>query len=220
VIAPVPRWRYVGTVDPATRGASWTLLVMTADADERRIVVHHREWAADDGTAVPIAVPLAEMLKLQTLYRLDGFLSDQTPSTRVRDAAAAVGCEIHTREMTPRLWHDAFESLRILVDTKRIELPNDVDMRDDLLNVRRKLTFAGPGVELPTAAAGRHADYARLLALACAEPIEPPPRPPDPRDEEAEIIAALEREASPFDRATSRLDFWHPRRAPDTLRRR
>lgn len=219
MIPAAPKWSYVGVVDPGTRGPNWLAVVLTADWTDRRVVTWHKEWPSLDGVPVPIRTTMLELAQVQADYRLEGWLSEAAVSSRIREIAEELHTPFHARKFTPEAWHNIFESLRVMVEEQRIEMPADPNMRDDLLNVKRKLLSGGPGIELPTSTAGRHADYARLLAIGASEPIQAGPRPttaPLPRrppvDEEAEILARLERQdqKSPFARTpeSERHKFW------------
>jgi hypothetical protein len=210
---PRRRWTYVAALDPGTRGPRWNLVVLGADVAhrwaERWVVVEHAEWCPKDDRPISVRETLTEIKAKLARYNLEGAWTDQWAPSRIADVATELELGLWHKTLAIEDRFEGFESLRVLLESQRIELPNDPDFRDDLLNVRRRLVAGGPVIETPTSSGGRHANYARLLALACAEASAVVPEA-EKKDEEAEIIDRLEREARRpvFSRAVSRTAYW------------
>jgi hypothetical protein len=222
----IPRkrgWSYLAVLDPGTRDQIWTFVVVTRDAEDRVIVADHGEWVGRPGAPPLIPETLCEVRDRIAPYGLAGIWADQWVPTRLREVAEEHKIPIWRKEINAEKRVEHLESLRVLVELGRIVLPEDPQIRDDLLTVRRRLTVAGVGAEVPLSPDGRHSNYARVLALACSEPCLPAPggKPAGPPEEEA-IIARAERDAKrgPFDRSVDRQKFWRRPTVVGNLRSR
>jgi hypothetical protein len=228
---------YIGAVIPGSYSPLWAAMVLTSEGG-KRIVVAHRQWGdeeiAPDAREVypellswlrtyrlPLLVPGAQREPRFARGALTGFLVDQFVPLELCEEFRLARIILGRRELNPERSHTIFEGLRIILEARRVVLPDDPLIKEDLLTVARGLTQAGPKITLPTNQHGRHAEYARLLAMLCHEPCPEPTRDV-PTSEEAKIIARLEKPRGVFTRATTaeRQPFWRQAAQLATLRRR
>jgi hypothetical protein len=156
---------YAATIDPATRGNAWTLVVATRGPDRVRRVCLVREWK---GTAnVPLRSPevFQEIAALLKPYALTTLTSDQFAGDPLADLAQQAGLYL---ELEP--WHsgnkrEAYEGLRTMLLAEELELPPVPEVKTDLLGIRKRLTRSGVTYELATQGT-RHSDFAPAVAMA------------------------------------------------------
>lgn len=182
---PDDRHWYTATIDPATRGNAWTLVVTTLSDDNVRKVVLAREWR---GTKLKPLVPgevFAEIARYIKPYRLRHVHSDQFAEDSMREIARQ-----HDLFLVVDIpWSaaakaDAYDGLLTISRESRLELPPNDVVKQDLLGIRTKLTRNGLIYELASQGP-RHSDFAPCIAMALMVTKVPcKPRPEDLSPEE------------------------------------
>ena len=169
-----PRHRYVATMDPATRGNAWTLAITTLSDDRIRRVALVRQWVGSRSKPLVAGEVFREMGPILAKYKLRHVHSDQWSEDTLREIASQHGVYL----MVDLPWSaatkaDAYDGLRTLVRESRVDLPNDVQVKTDLLGIREKLTRNGITYDLASAG-GRHSDYAPTIAMGTMLAKVPP----------------------------------------------
>lgn len=170
---PDSRHRYVATIDPATRGNAWTLIIAClTDKNVRRICLA-REWRGSKAKPLKPGEVFAAIKRLLDPYGLRLLFSDQFSEDSLREIARQHGLVLLVdKPWTPQRKADAYETMRTLFQEERIELPSDPQVTADLLGVRQKLNRNGIVYELASSG-GRHSDYAPAVAMAVMASIVP-----------------------------------------------
>lgn len=166
-----PLWSYSAGMDPAGSGGNaWTLVITTHDGERPRVALT-REWVAKDHETV-----LAELSELLRRYGLRTIRSDQWSADALKALARRYGITIDAVHMTQRDKFDAYEGLRLLLESASpgIELNDDPRLRDDLKHVRKQVTQDGYRIVLPLTPDGRHCDFAPALVLTLLNRIAAP----------------------------------------------
>jgi len=171
---------YVATIDAATRGNAWTLIVATRGPDRVRRIVLAREWRGTRSIPLVPSEVFQEIKGLLAPYGLTWLTSDQWAGDALRDIARQCGLSLALEAWTNVNKREAYEGLRSMLLDEELELPPDDAVKIDLLGIRKKLTRNGVTYELSTQGA-RHSDYAPALAMAAMKVrgvarIEPPPK--------------------------------------------
>lgn len=165
-VTACPLHDYVATIDPATRGNAWTLIVATLDEHNRRKVVLAREWRGTKVQPLGVKATLTEIASLIAPYRLTTVWSDQRGGDELRELADQVGITLIQETSTQASNLERYRDLNVLLREDRIELHPDPMIVRDLKGVLRRYTRAGVTVELVKTPDGRHSDYAPSVALA------------------------------------------------------
>ncbi len=168
-LAPVPGHQYRAAMDPATRGNAWTLVVATRGHDGVRRVVLAREWRGSPSMPLDPRVVLAEVQTLIAPYGLRWAITDQAAVDHLR-AMCPRGLYLVEQAWTSGLKAEAYEHVLRLLLGEQLELPADMQVREDLLAIRKLVTRNGVSYML-AAIHGRHADYAPALAFAVDEAV-------------------------------------------------
>lgn len=175
-IEPDDRHRYVATMDPATRGNAWTLIVASLSDNHVRCVVLAREWVGSKAKPLSPSAVFQEAAALLKPYGLSHVYSDQFAEDALRELARPHGLYlIVDAPWTAATKADAYDGLRALMQEGRLEIPNDSVVKNDLLGIRIRLTRTGTSYELASQGS-RHSDYAPAIAMAvslCRVPCTP-----------------------------------------------
>ena len=174
-----PGHYYVATIDAATRGNAWTLIVATRGPDRVRRIVLAREWRGTRSAPLVPTDVFVEIRELLKPYGLTWLTSDQWAGDALRDIAAQCKLSLALEPWTQHNKREAYEGLRSMLLDEELELPPNDAVKIDLLGVRKKLTRNGVTYELATQGA-RHSDYAPAIAMAAMKVrgvarIEAPP---------------------------------------------
>ena len=174
---------YVGAMDPGFTRNAWTFAIACrryVDGQPRRSVVLAREWRGTPSIPLNPRHILSAIAELARPYAVDTVYTDQYE----RFGLGAIGMEpdIGLHVIVPSMWTApkrlaAFESLETWAAGGELDLPNDPQLRADLLAVRQKLTANGFTLSLPQTPDGRHADYAPSVVMALALAMEAAPAP-------------------------------------------
>lgn len=172
---------YVATMDPATRGNAWTLVVGTRRRNGKLAIAHARQWI---GTRAEPLSPRATIRAIAAdlkMYGLASVESDQWATDFVREMAADEGITIVEHTWTSETKWEMFKAFGEKLDEYAVELPPLPELTEDLKRVRRAVTQQRMAVILPKTADGRHCDFAPAVVLALARYL----------DDAAEDVSAL-----------------------------
>ena len=178
-IEPSPYHDYAASMDPATRGHRWPLVIFTRDGQlvNKTVIVGARYWQGNRKEPLSPRRVLSEILPILKAYRIECVYTDQWHGDSLRDFAYELGINLVDIPATHAENMRLFENLKSRVDEREVELPNNPDMIQDLLNVRKRVTRSGFSIELPEIG-GRHCDYAPCIARAASTPLQAPTSPP------------------------------------------
>lgn len=179
---------YVATMDPATRSNAWTLTVWTCTEGApkpRYSVVLAKQWVPRGERLSPITV-LTEISDEIIPYGIDTVYTDQWSVDAMADLAATIpptpdgaprSLMLVDENTTVSNRYEGIKTLQLLVEERRLEIPRDHTVKQDLIRVKRRVTTDGIKFVLPRSSDGRHADYVPALALATFF-LPPAPAPP------------------------------------------
>lgn len=177
-----PRCHYVAVIDPATRSNAWTLVVGALYPDGVMRIAAAREWIPEGKPLVPKVV-FSEIAEVCSNYGVRDLYTDQWAADFAATIASDVGLYLIDTTVTQKNTVEAFDSLRAMVRSRPplIQVPDVVNLRDDLQRVQRKLTQDGVRMVLPHTSDGRHSDYAGVVARFIKAPMaQPSPEPVTP----------------------------------------
>lgn len=207
---------YVATMDPATRGNAWTLIVATTLADKTRQVVCAREWRGNRNAPLDPDVVLREVAAVLFEYGLDVALTDAWSGDALTSIARRHRLRLVQQSYSSESKLDAYEELWRKVDDKRVGLLDVPEMRKDLLGIRRRVTPSGVTIVLVSTPDGRHSDFAAAVCLAvnvpCAAPVHLPDEKEAMAEEEKRAMAeAVKRFSPPKKRGHTARSPWAQR---------
>lgn len=173
---------YVAAIDPAMRGNAWTLVIVGCDGTDANgepqfYVALSKQWRGSKVQPLRPDVVLREISKLAKSYGLEDIWSDGFHLDSLQVIAEQEGISISEAYSTQGDNIERAERLRVLLESKRLELSPDRTLRADLLRVRRKVNQKNTTLAMPVTADGRHCDFVPALGLCLAYP---PPAPNAP----------------------------------------
>lgn len=170
---PEPGRKYTAIIDPATRRNSWTFGIADTTDNVRFRVMMAMQWQGTPSTPLRPTAVFREMKPILDGYGIQTVISDQWAADAMRDIALTHGIGLSSITITPKLKMAMFQSLRVRLDSGLLELPPVPELRDDLVNVRLRISRSGdPIIVLPETTDLRHCDYAAMLGLLCGSYIE------------------------------------------------
>jgi hypothetical protein len=193
---PAPDWQYTAVMDPATRGNGWTLVVIGVSPDGRHEIVLAREWIGSRSKPLRASVVMVEMGRALAPYDIDDVYTDQWGFDILKDVAELVDAGFGLLQVDR---DDEIAGKRIIqmLTEHRLALPDNKQLRQDLVAIKRKPRQAGGSqIVLPATADGRHCDYGAAVLLAMQVlPEVAAPRELQP-DEEERFCMAQQMKAS------------------------
>lgn len=173
---------YVATLDPATRGNAWTLVILGAiGEDEYRRPVYEQAYAEQwQGTPEKPLKPrevLTEIRDICQKYGLTEALSDEWSIDSLSDIAESLGFTVLGFASNADTRKEYADLLKDAIVEGRLHLLDDRQQRVDLQRVKKRPTTNGVTIQLPTSGDGRHCDFVPALGLALKYPPNPPIKP-------------------------------------------
>jgi hypothetical protein len=163
---------YVATMDPATRGNAWTLVVATRTRAGKLAIAYARQWIGTKSSPLSPKKVLGEVAADLACYGLNSVETDQWATDFVREMAADEGLTIIEQPWSSDTKWQKFKAFGERLDENVVELPPDPAVAEDLKRVRRAVTQRGVQIVLPKTADGRHCDYAPAVVLALARYLD------------------------------------------------
>lgn len=178
---PIPGVGYVAAIDPATRGATWTLTVLgTIGESERGELFEQAVCTGWKGTPDKPLKPwdvLTECRDICSPYGVDSAITDQASFDALADIAERVGfglVGLFGSDGSPEL---DCEHTKTVIAEHRIALLDHGQQRTDLQRVTRRVTSNGSSYQLPTSGDSHHCDHVPPLGKAIRYAAPPPKRP-------------------------------------------
>lgn len=155
---------YSAAMDPATRGNSWTLVIGTrkrfltgAEKVVKDVIVRACQWTGSKSDPLDPEVVLREMAVELRAYGLTEVWSDDYGTDFVRKLAYNAGIDLHQEKLSAV---EGAKALELRVESNTIEFPpGNIDMRADLIAVKKIARQGSVQIVLPKTANGRHGDY-------------------------------------------------------------
>jgi hypothetical protein len=163
---------YVATMDPATRGNAWTLVIATRRRTGKLAVAFARQWIGTKAQPLSPKLVLREIAADLARYGLNSVETDQWATDFVREIAADEGVSIVEQPWSSETKWQKFRAFGERLDEGVVELPPLPEVAEDLKRVRRAVTQRGVQVILPKTADGRHCDFAPSVVLALARYLD------------------------------------------------
>ncbi|MBX3198247.1 MAG: hypothetical protein KF894_08890 [Labilithrix sp.] len=228
ILEAQPGHEYWAAMDPATSGNAWTLAVgclrwspvtfvdpetdlPVTELRLKRSVVLAREWRGLPGKPLRPKAILQDMRTTLLPYGVDTVYSDEWSFESLYDLAADVGLTLVQEPSHQNIKRERYRNLAIYVRAQQADLPPLEQVRQDLLNVRRRITRTGESIELATTPDGRHADFAPSISLLFSRPMSAPTAVANER----EANRARKRARAEAIREEAERPFWKPPVAAD-----
>ena len=174
-VLPAEASDFIAAMDPSLGRNAFTLVVAgkrVVDGRPRASIVLARSWRAKSGEHLDMA-DMVETVAREVLPYTDTVVTDQFHGESLSSISSRLrtGLTIEVDKPTAAERIERYESLVARFLDHEIELPRDMQVRADLLAVRRRVVSGAADrftIFLPTTADGRHADYCPAIVLALA----------------------------------------------------
>jgi hypothetical protein len=163
-LPPEPGVHYYAAMDPATRGNAWTLVIGgIRRATGKPTVYLATQWLRTDGMSIGSIVDAVRDCCVQ--YGVEYVRTDQWSADAIIELGRMAGISIVDEPWQRKSKVNAYDSLRVAVRERKVELHGSPMVMQDLLRVKRVLTQDGVSIKLPETMDGRHCDYAPAIAM-------------------------------------------------------
>lgn len=167
---------YVAAMDPATRGNAWTLVVASRrrgnDGTLRNTIVLAHEWKGTRSNPLDPDTVLGEIAEIVGAYRVSAVVTDQFASDALQSIARRHDLWLIVEPQTVGSKLRMFDDFARKVSDGQVELPpketSGRQLRQDILNTKKRLTANGMSIQYADTPDGRHADYAPSVASVMA----------------------------------------------------
>lgn len=180
---------YMAAMDPATKGNSWTLIIVAFDNGKIK-VAYANQWTGSKHTPLNPRVVLREIKAVLVDYHLPYVLSDQWADDALRELALIEGLGVVVEDLRGVDRTNSYLAFLRRCEAGLVELSPDLRVTRDLSGVlRRPMPDGSVKIVLSRTGDGRHCDFAPPLVAAAARFMEelPKPGPPKPQDEQEEL---------------------------------
>jgi hypothetical protein len=182
-------------MDPAFRGNAWTLVIVECTgvggpggAQPLYSVALARQWIGSKAQPLKASEILREIGEICEAYGIDTVLSDQHNFDTIGEFAEVQGLTLFEVKITSENRLEMVERVSQILSDKRLELPPDRQLAQDLKAARKRVSQNGVTLVLPRSGDGRHCDYVPSLSLALHDPPASPEPPEAERQDELERI--------------------------------
>jgi hypothetical protein len=200
-----PRAEYVAAMDPATRGNSWPLVIVTQEGGVKKVAAA-RQWTGSKGAPLDPDKVMGEIAMLCRKYELDVVTTDQWSSDALAAVARRWGLSLSVQNTTRESRYENFDKMHKLMMEGKVQIPNIDLMKSDLMAIRKKVTHNGIDIYLPRTGDGRHADFAFALAIALRYTLDDPV--PEMTPEERERAERDEKKRKLFEKKDAQENPW------------
>jgi hypothetical protein len=202
VVPPEDGKTYTATMDPATRGNAWTLLIGNTEDNKHFQINLAHQWIGSQSEPLSPKQTMKEARdEFLIPYRITTVTTDQFGADFLRDIMLDLGLGLRVIPFSGKNKYNMYNSVSLRLNAACIELPPMPEMRNDLLSVKKRVTTDEPKVVLPETTDGRHCDFAPPLALMCGNYIEEnKEEEKDERPVEVKMAHAVEQQ----------LPWWEP----------
>ena len=170
---PDPTKTYTAAIDPGMSSNSWTFGIAETEDNVRYDVVLAKQWTGSGAAPLVAGEIFDEMLPDLLAYRCTGSVkTDQWAAMPLVEIALTRGIGLSPLTITKANKFKLYASVGVRLDSGYLSLPPIPEVRQDLLNVKKRITGDGVKVILPETADGRHCDYAAMLALLVGDYLQ------------------------------------------------
>ncbi len=164
---------YTAAIDPGMSSNSWTFGIAETEDNIKFDVVLAKQWTGSGAHPLVAGEVFDEMLPDLIAYGCTGSVkTDQWAAMPLVEIALTRGIGLSPLTITKANKFKLYASVGVRLDSAFLSLPPMPDMRQDLLNVKKRITGDGVKVILPETADGRHCDYAAMLALLIGDYLQ------------------------------------------------
>lgn len=164
---------YTASIDPGFSSNSWTFGIAETVDNVRYDVVYAHQWTGTGQSPLVAGEVFDEMLPTLHAYRCAGSVkTDQYAAAPLVEIALTRGIGLSPLTITKANKFKLYSSVGVRLDSGYLSLPPLPEMRQDILNVKKRITTDGVKVVLPETADGRHCDYAAMLALLVGDYLQ------------------------------------------------
>jgi len=161
---------YVAALDPATRGNSWTLIVLCTPregrlGEEYEVALAH-QWQGTPQKPLRPSEVLQEIKALCAPFGVTDAFSDQASFDALADIGDRMGFGLAGLFGSEGATEADCEALLPVISERRIRLVDNGQLRNDLQRVAKRVTTSGYAYQLPTSGDGRHCDFVPALGRA------------------------------------------------------
>lgn len=166
---------YTASMDPATRGNAWTLVIVTKEDNKVKVALA-KQWQGSREMPLDPHHVLKEIKAVIADYGLSTVITDQWGADFVRRLANDMGLGILQEDFRGLERTDIYLSFARRLEAGLVEFAPVPDLLDDLAAVKRRPTpDGGVKIVLPKARdGGRHYDYAPALIVAAQRYLSDP----------------------------------------------
>lgn len=193
-LPPKPGHDYYATMDPATRGNSWTLAVGHAELAARsqagqpndrlrQVIDLAHQWTGSKSDPLSPDAVFREMAGILRPYGVDAIETDGYSADALQDTARRHGLYLIIRHTTQQEKLERYKALNVKILDGDVELHPHPQLRADLVAVRKRVSANAVTVELPKTPDGRHCDFAPSVVTLLARNMAPPHELPTPKTE-------------------------------------
>ncbi len=172
-VAPEAGKTYTAAIDPGFSSNSWTFVIAETSDNIRFDVVLAMQWTGSGSKPLVAGEVFDEMLPYLNAYGCrQSVRTDQYAAAPLVEIALSKGIGLSPLTITKANKYKLYASVGVRLDSGFLKLPNNPEMRQDLLNVKKRVTGDGIKAVLPETADGRHCDYAAALALLIGDYLQ------------------------------------------------
>lgn len=164
---------YSAAIDPGFTSNSWTFAIAETEDNVKFDVVLAKQWTGSGAAPLKAGEVFDEMLPDLVAYGCTSSVkTDQYAAAPLVEIALQKGIGLSPLTITKSNKFKLYASVGVRLDSAYLSLPPNPEMRQDLLNVVKRVTPDGVKVILPETPDGRHCDYAAVLALLIGDYLQ------------------------------------------------
>jgi phage terminase large subunit-like protein len=166
ILQPSDNFRYVGALDPAYTLDNFAMAVAHRDSDKRIVIDGCWTWRKYGHDAT-----LTEVAEIARRYRITSLRTDQASAVPIREGLARRGIDANYQPWTSESKVAAFTALKMGLNNRSVELPNDSSLIEELVSLEARPT---PNGSTRIAAASSGHDDRAIAVAACVQALERP----------------------------------------------
>lgn len=168
-----PGHTYLASMDPGTRGNSWTLVIKTC-VGGKHVFVFAKQWTGSKSAPLDPKAVLREIGGILERYGMQGVWADAYGSDFLQRLALDCGVAVWQETTSAADKVQRYTELALQIANGGVELPPDETVRRDLLGIRKVARQGSVQIVLPHTADGRHADFAPAIVMALHQYVPEP----------------------------------------------
>lgn len=170
-LEPDARCSYVASIDPATRGNAWTLIVQTKIGDVRHVALA-KQWRGSKQQPLDAGIVFRDIAADVAPYRVTSIATDGWSYDALHGHAGGAGLHLRKLEMGDREQTERWLTTRAETVAGHRKVLDEPELIADLRRLMKRTTHTGLTIDMPVTSDGRHCDYAPALMRCEAQFIE------------------------------------------------